>query len=269
MKWSGASRRSEPVVSRYGSYPNALWETSVRGARGYSARMDPPIRRVADLYRGPGGRFWDRIEDERPGTYPEENLALGRRQEAALLAEWLGTGEPDGLSGLRVLDAGCGRGRFALHLASKGARVTGVDLVPRFAPKTLATARRGELSLVVGDFRDLALYAKEDREPPFDALLLREVIQDYDTQGQRLLRNALIGGPVQRLLITLRLGQGGWSRLFGAMWPEDLGNTVDPVAALRSIQLVTPYRLTRHQEVRRRNFHVWLGELTRMGTGSL
>lgn len=218
--------------------------------------MDDPMRHVAQLYYGPGGRFWDRIEDERPGTYPEENLALGRRREAAVLSAWLG--DPDGFAGLRVLDVGCGRGRFALHLASQGARVTGVDLVPRFAPETLAAARRGELSLVVGDFRDLVL-------GPFDALVLREVIQDYSAQGRRLIANVLTDGPVRRVLITLRLGEGGWARLLHRMWPEGLGNTVDPVVVLRSIQLVTPYRLTRHREVRRRNFQSWLGELTRMG----
>lgn len=232
--------------------------------------MEDPVRHVAQLYRGPGGRFWDRIEDERPGTYPEENLALGRRSEAAVLSAWLA--DPHGLAGMRLLDAGCGRGRLALHLASRGARVTGIDLVPRFAPQTFAAARRGELSLVVGDFRDLALQRDEGRDEDdgedgdrFDALVLREVFQDYSAQGQRLLRNALAGGPVRRLVVTLRLGAGGWSRLLGGMWPEGLGNTVDPVAALRSIQLVTPYRLTRQREVRRRNFHSWLGELTRMG----
>jgi len=219
--------------------------------------MDDPARWVAALYRGPGGRFWDRIEDERPGTYPEENLALGRRHEAAVLSTWLA--DPDGLEGLSVLDAGCGRGRFALRLASGGARVTGVDLVPRFAPRTLAAGRRGELSLVVGDFRDLVGSPAKDR---FDALVLREVIQDYGPEGQRALRNALAGGPVRRLLITLRLGTGGWSRLFGGMWPEGLGGTVDPVVALRSLQLATPYRLKRQREIHRRNFRSWLGELT-------
>lgn len=231
--------------------------------------MDDPGGRVADLYRGTGGRFWDRIEDERPATYPEENLALGRRREAAKLIEWLA--DPHGLEGLRVLDAGCGRGRLALRLARDGARVIAVDRVPRFAPPVLAAARRRELRLVVGDLRDLlpprvaaAPLAPEPSSEGFDVLLLREVFQDYSIQELRTLFGALAAGGARRLVLTLRM-ETGWSPLLGKMWPSGLGHTVDPVAVLRSLQLETPYRLTRQSETRRRNFRSWAGELTRIG----
>jgi len=232
--------------------------------------MDDAARRVAGLYRtGPGRDFWDRIEDERPHSYPEENLALGRRREAALLLAWL-EDRPEGLTGQRILDAGCGRGWLALHLASGGARVLGVDLVPRFAPRTLAAARRRELSLVMGDFRDLlpgmesGTPRKEPEPDRFDALVLREVIQDYRTEEQRELLQSLANGGAHRVLLTLRL-DSGWSRVVGGMWPDGLGGTVDPVAVLRAVHLATPYRLTRQREVKRRNFRSWAGELTRSG----
>lgn len=234
--------------------------------------MDDAARRVAGLYReGPGRDFWDRTEDERPHSYPEENLALGRRREAALLLAWL-EDRPEGLTDQRILDAGCGRGRLALHLASGGARVLGVDLVPRFAPRTLAAARRRELSLAVGDFRDLlpgsapetATDTEGPREDLFDALVLREVIQDYRTEEQRELLQSLAHGGAHRVLLTLRL-DSGWSRFVGGMWPDGLGGTVDPVAVLRAVHLATPYRLTRQREVKRRNFRSWAGELTRTG----
>lgn len=234
--------------------------------------MDDTARRVAGLYRtGPGREFWDRIEDERPRSYPEENVALGRRKEAALLLAWLAD-RPEGLTGQRILDAGCGRGRLTLHLASGGARVLGVDLVPRFAPPTLAAARRRELSLVVGDFRDLlpgsaaetAAASEAPEEKAFDALLLREVIQDYWTEEQRELLRSLAHGGAHRVLLTLRL-DSGWSRVVEGMWPNGLGGTVDPVAVLRAVHLATPYRLTRQREVKRRNFRSWAGELTRTG----
>lgn len=219
--------------------------------------MDDAARRVAGLYReGPGRDFWDRIEDERPRSYPEENVALGRRKEAALLLAWL-EDRPEGLTGQRILDAGCGRGRLSLTLASRGARVCGVDLVPRFTPDVRAAVRRGEVALVVGDFRDLLT------GPEIDALLLREVIQDYRKEEWRALLRSLADGGAERVLLTLRL-DSAWSRLVGGMWPEGLGRTVDPVAVLRAIHLATPYRLTRQREVKRRNFRAWAGELTRM-----
>lgn len=232
--------------------------------------MDDAARRLAGLYReGPGRDFWDRIEDERPRSYPEENLALGRRREAALLLAWL-EDRPEGLAGQRILDAGCGRGGFALTLASRGARVRGVDLVPRFTPEAQAAVRRRELSLVVGDFRDLlpgveSGTSREEPEPDrFDALVLREVIQDYRAEEQRKLLQCLAGGGAHRVLVTLRL-DSGWSRFVGGMWPDGLAGTVDPVAVLRAVHLVSPYRLTRQREVKRRNFRSWAGELTRTG----
>jgi magnesium-protoporphyrin O-methyltransferase len=219
--------------------------------------MDDAARRVAGLYReGPGRELWDRIEDERPRTYPEENVALGRREEAALLLAWL-EDRPAGLAGQRILDAGCGRGRLALTLASRGARVCGVDLTPRFTAEARAAAGRGELALSVGDFRDLRLEG-------FDALVLREVIQDYRLEERRELLRGLAGGGPERVLLTLRL-DSRWSHLVGRMWPRGMGGTVDPVAILRTIHLVTPYRLTRQREVKRRNFRSWAGELTRKG----
>jgi 2-polyprenyl-3-methyl-5-hydroxy-6-metoxy-1,4-benzoquinol methylase len=41
------------------------------------------------------------------------------------------------VSGLRVVDVACGTGRASMHLARRGARVTGLD----FAPRTLEAAR--------------------------------------------------------------------------------------------------------------------------------
>jgi|GEM_PF-2403015 len=229
--------------------------------------MDDAARRVAALYRGPGGDFWNRIEDERPGTYPEENLALGRRQEAAVLRAWLAD-RPQGLPGLRVLDAGCGRGRLAVDLASRGARVVAADLVPRFEPRTLGAQRQEELdlALVVGDFRALLPRRPDEGpgEPRFDALVLREVVQDYLAGEQRALLGALAVGGARRVLLTLRM-ESLWSRFLGGMWPEGLGRATDPVSVLRAVHLVTPYRLTRQREIQRRNFRSWAGELTWMG----
>lgn len=74
-------------------------------------------------------------------------------------AEWVRTNESrvyvlDGahlalagdVADLRVLDAGCGEGRFARMLAERGARVTGVDLSPRM----IELARRAEAARPLG-----------------------------------------------------------------------------------------------------------------------
>src|SRR5256885_5964949 len=64
-------------------------------------------------------------------------------------------------AGARVLDAGCGTGRYAAALAGHGYRVTGVDL----APDLVAVARRrgGSARFAVGDLSALPLRAAYDR----------------------------------------------------------------------------------------------------------
>ena len=79
--------------------------------------LDPATRRTADGFqyqweRGVGGTAFDIVEEVR---------------EKGLFEDFLG--RPDAWwAGKRVLDAGCGPGWFARHVASKGAEVIAVDL---------------------------------------------------------------------------------------------------------------------------------------------
>jgi SAM-dependent methyltransferase len=72
--------------------------------------------------------------------------------QAALLWDVLGLTE-----GSEVLDVPCGHGRIANRLASRGARVTGLDADALFLDRarTDAAARRVEVEYVEGDMREL------------------------------------------------------------------------------------------------------------------
>ena len=59
--------------------------------------------------------------------------------------------EPGELAGQRVLDAGCGMGRYARIAAEAGARVVGLDLSESVAAAREVTAGRGDLKFVRGD----------------------------------------------------------------------------------------------------------------------
>jgi SAM-dependent methyltransferase len=67
--------------------------------------------------------------------------------------------------GMEVLDLPCGHGRIANRLAERGARVTGVDITPRFleVARRDAVVRGVEVSYVHGDMRALDWSARFDR----------------------------------------------------------------------------------------------------------
>lgn len=85
-------------------------------------------------------------------------LGVGARFDGPDQAERIATAlglEP----GERVLDVPCGTGRIAIELASRGSRVTGVDLMPVFldAARARADERGVDLDLRQGDMRALDL----------------------------------------------------------------------------------------------------------------
>src|SRR5262249_20366852 len=77
--------------------------------------------------------------------------------------------------GARILDAGCGTGRYALELAQRGYVVTGLDLsMPLLLEAQKRThAGRGALTLVCGDLLALPF------APHYDGLLCRGVLNDF------------------------------------------------------------------------------------------
>ena len=78
-----------------------------------------------------------------------------QRDEAreGLLDDWMLELVGD-VSGKRVIDLGCGEGRFCRMLAARGAEVLGVDLQPAFIE--YAEARKGEREkYLVGDMEEL------------------------------------------------------------------------------------------------------------------
>ncbi len=100
--------------------------------------------------------------------------------------------------GPAILDAGCGPGRIAVELASRGARVTGVDLIRPFlmAAQESAQDEGVELDLVQADLRAFS------RPEAFDAAVSLYTSFGYcDTieEDMQILRN-----------ISASIKAGGW-----------------------------------------------------------
>ena len=74
---------------------------------------------------------------------------------------------PSDLTGLRVLDAGCGPGVAAMELAARGAEVVAVDISPRLigiAQERCPADLRERITWVQGDMLGVAL---------------REIVKDF------------------------------------------------------------------------------------------
>jgi SAM-dependent methyltransferase len=78
------------------------------------------------------------------------------------------------LRGLRILDLGCGKGRFARILASRGARVVGLDI----SAAMLSAARETGLDCVRGSARRLPFAAAS-----FDGAIAVEVFEHLETRA--------------------------------------------------------------------------------------
>lgn len=92
----------------------------------------PPTRATWDRYRGNLETYFDRtaldawaaLTSDAPVSRIRATVRAGREAMRDLLLDWL----PGDMTGLTLLDAGCGTGAFAVAAARRGARVTAIDI---------------------------------------------------------------------------------------------------------------------------------------------
>jgi len=100
---------------------------------------------------------WARLTSDAPVSGIRATVRAGRERMRGTLLSWL----PDDLSGLRLLDAGCGTGALAVVAAQRGAQVLAIDLSPTLVD--LARERQpsitggGAIDFRSGDMLDEAL----------------------------------------------------------------------------------------------------------------
>lgn len=100
---------------------------------------------------------WSRLTSDAPVSRVRATVRAGRDEMRQTLLDWL----PEDLTGLRLLDAGCGTGALAVVAARRGARVTATDISPTLisiaqerTPKDLGA---GAIEFAVGDMLNPAL----------------------------------------------------------------------------------------------------------------
>ncbi len=93
---------------------------------------------------------WERLTSDAPVSRIRETVRQGRDRMRARMLSAL----PRDLTGLRVLDAGCGAGPTTIELAERGAEVVAVDISPslvEIAEKRLPDHLRAKVTFASGD----------------------------------------------------------------------------------------------------------------------
>ncbi|MEL6800057.1 MAG: magnesium protoporphyrin IX methyltransferase [Pseudomonadota bacterium] len=117
---------------------------------GTTASYDATRARVEDYFDRTATRTWERLTSDAPVSRVRQTVRAGRDRMRALMLSRL----PEDLSGVRVLDAGCGAGQMTAALAARGADVTAVDISPALievARARLPSDTPGQVRFVAGD----------------------------------------------------------------------------------------------------------------------
>jgi magnesium-protoporphyrin O-methyltransferase len=112
---------------------------------------------------------WKRLTSDAPVSGIRATVRAGREEMRNTLLSWL----PADLSGLRVLDAGCGTGVMAVELARRGAEVLAIDISESLVGHAADNARRAggaQPEFRVGDMLDPAL-GRFDHVVAMDSLI--------------------------------------------------------------------------------------------------
>ena len=109
--------------------------------------------RVETYFDRTATRTWERLTSDAPVSGIRATVRAGRDRMRNAILDAL----PRDMTGLRVLDAGCGTGALAFEMAERGATVLGVDISPQLIDIAQRRAPRHllpQLSFLAGDMLD-------------------------------------------------------------------------------------------------------------------
>jgi magnesium-protoporphyrin O-methyltransferase len=158
---------------------------------------------------------WEKLTSTAPVGRIRAKVRAGRDEMRATLLSWL----PADMTGLRLLDAGCGTGALALEAARRGAEVVAIDISPNLVAIAAERAKdepaKARIDWRVGDMLDPSL-GEFDHVVAMDSLIHYEasdIVRTLSGLGVRTRHSMLMTfAPATPLLRT--------ARMIGLMFPR-------------------------------------------------
>ncbi len=173
---------------------------------------------------------WEQLTSTAPVGRIRATVRAGRDRMRQTLLDWL----PQDLHGVRILDAGCGTGAFAIAAAQRGASVVAIDLSPslvdvavrRVAQHLDVFQNGGHIDFRSGDMTDVAL-GNFDHVVAMDCLIhysAEDAVRVLQGWSQRTAKSLLFTfAPSNPLLMAMHT--------VGRLFPRaDRAPAIEPVA---------------------------------------
>ena len=128
--------------------------------------------RLENYFNEVSSDAWDKLTSNEPVSFVRQLVREGREKMQLAIMEKL----PKDLTGLRVLDAGCGTGALSRMLDERGAEVVGVDISDKLIE--VAKNRSGSNSNIEYFSGDM----KEESFGNFDYIIAMDSLIHYSTE---------------------------------------------------------------------------------------
>lgn len=190
--------------------------------------------RIEHYFDRTAAETWARLTSTAPVSGVRATVRAGRDRMRATLLSWM----PNDLSGLRILDAGCGTGALSVEVARRGAQVVAIDLSPTLVnlarERTPADLAGGHIEFLSGDMFDPAL-GEFDYVVGMDSLIHYQpidVVRVLSGFAARTRRAVIFTFPPKNMALAAMITVG---RLFPR---KDRAPFIQPVAYTKLRRLV-------------------------------
>jgi magnesium-protoporphyrin O-methyltransferase len=150
---------------------------------------------------------WEKLTSDAPVSGVRARVRAGRDEMRATLLSYL----PTELSGLSILDAGCGTGALAVEAAKRGAKVTAIDLSPQLVAVARERLPAGlDVTFLSGDMLDPEL-GTFDYVVGMDSIIhypTKDMINIIEALARMATRAMIFSYPPRTIPLALLWGVG-------------------------------------------------------------